>query len=204
MSDQYKTIVGIAESKLLVKKSRFIGLGTSIDTIAAVKDSLNLVRTNYPNAAHYCYGYSIGLGDEKREYATDAGEPVNTAGSPILSAVSTSGLSNIICVVVRYYGGIKLGIGGLIRAYGQCARDCLNHAEIKTQILYRVLQVRVPYEQIGSALNLCRRLKGRVLNVESDQYATLHLQIRQREVTAFRENLQGISPEIQVINPVTS
>ena len=199
MSDQYKTIVRIAESKLVVKKSRFIGLATSIDTIEAASAFLDLTREKYPNATHYCYGYSIGLGHANREYATDAGEPTNSAGPPILSAVSGCGLSNIICVVVRYYGGINLGIGGLIRAYGQCARDCLAGAEIKTGIFYRQLQIRVPYEGLGAVLNLCHRLKGKVLNVESDQQATVHLQIREREIDRFRENLHGIGSKIEVI-----
>ncbi|MCZ6678719.1 MAG: YigZ family protein, partial [Candidatus Poribacteria bacterium] len=113
MSDEYKTIVSVAESKHLVKKSRFIGLATSVDTIEASKVFLDLAREKYPNASHYCYGYRIGFGGEKREYATDAGEPTNSAGPPILAAVIASELSNVICVVVRYYGGINLGVGGL-------------------------------------------------------------------------------------------
>ncbi len=200
MSDQYKTIVGIAESQLIVKKSRFIGLGTSIDTIAASKAFLEVAQAKYPKATHYCYGYSIGFGHEKREYATDAGEPTHSAGPPILAAISASALSNLMCVVVRYYGGINLGVGGLIRAYGQCARDCLKKAKVETRILYQTLQIQTPYEQIGAVLNLCHRFGGKVLNVESEQRAIAHLQIRQREIATFRENLQGINSDIEIIS----
>ena len=203
MSDEYKTIVATAESKLVVKKSRFFGLATSIDTIQGSKKLLALVQEKYPNASHYCYAYSIGWGREKREYATDAGEPRNSAGPPILAAVSGSQLSNVICVVIRYYGGINLGIGGLIRAYDQCARECLATAKIETQIFCKTLQVRIPYEQIGSVLKLCGRLGGRVVNVEYDQRATAHLQIRQREVGNFRDNLRGINADIDVVDPMT-
>ena len=203
MSDEYKTIVGMAESKLVVKKSRFFGRVTSIDTIQESKRFLALVQEKYPNASHYCYAYNIGWGREKREYATDAGEPRNSAGPPILAAVTASQLSNIICVVIRYYGGINLGVGGLIRAYGQCARECLASAKIETQIFYKTLQVRIPYEQIGSVLKLCNRLGGKVINVEYDQHATAHLQIRQREVDNFQENLKGINADIDLIDPVT-
>lgn len=203
MSDEYKTIIGIAESKLVVKKSRFFGLVTSVDTIQGSKRFIALVQEKYPNASHYCCAYSIGWGREKREYATDAGEPRNSAGPPILAAVTSSQLSNVICVVVRYYGGINLGVGGLIRAYGRCARECLASAKIETQIFYRTLQVRTPYEQIGSVLKLCSRLGGKVVNVEYDQHATAHLQIRQREVDNFQENLRGINADIDVIDPVT-
>jgi len=203
MLDEYKTIVGIAESKLVVKKSRFFGLASSIDTIQGSKNFLAIVQEKYPNASHYCCAYSIGSGREKREYATDDGEPRNSAGPPILAAVASSQLSNIICVVVRYYGGINLGIGGLIRAYGKCARECLASAKIETRIFYKTLQVRTPYEQIGSVLKLCGRLGGKVVNVEYDQHATAHLQIRQREVENFQENLRGINTDIDVIDPVT-
>ena len=203
MSDEYKTIVGMAESKLVVKKSRFFGFVTSVDTIQRSKRFLALVQEKYPNASHYCCAYSIGWGREKREYATDAGEPRNSAGPPILAAVTASQLSNVICVVVRYYGGINLGIGGLIRAYGKCARECLASAKIETQIFYKTLQVRTPYEQIGSVLKLCGRLGGKVVNVEYDQHATAHLRIRQREVENFQESLRGINADINVIDLVT-
>ena len=203
MSDEYKTIVGTAESKLVVKKSRFFGLATSIDTIEASKKFLTLLQEKYSNASHGCYAYSIGWGHEKREYATDAGEPRNSAGPPILAAVTTSQLSNVICVVIRYYGGINLGIGGLIRAYGRCARECLGSAKIETQIFYKTLQVRTPYEQIGSVLKLCNRLGGKVINIEYGQDATAHLQIRQREVENFQESLRGINSDIDVINSMT-
>lgn len=203
MLDEYKTIVGIAESKLVTKKSRFFGLAASVDVIQASKRFLVLVEEKYPNASHYCYAYNIGWGRERREYATDAGEPRNAAGPPILTAVTASELSNVICVVVRYYGGINLGIGGLIRAYGQCARECLANAKTGTRIFYRTLQVRIPYEQIGSVLKLCNRLRGKVVKVEYDRCATVNLQIRQREVANFQENLRGITTDIDVIDPVT-
>ena len=203
MSDEYKTIVGIAESKLVVKKSRFFGLATSVDTAQASKQFLTLVQEKYPNASHYCYGYSIGWGRETREYATDAGEPRNSAGPPILKAVTTSALSNVISVVVRYYGGINLGVGGLIRAYGQCARDCLTGASLEIRVFYKTLWLRIPYEQIGSVFKLCGRLGGKVANVEyDDQRATANLQIRQREIENFYENLRSIKSDIDVVDPV--
>ena len=202
MSDEYKTIVGTAQLKLVVKKSRFFGLATSVGTIQGSKRFLALVQEKYPNASHYCYAHNIGWGREQREYATDAGEPRNSAGPPILAALTTSQLSNVICVVVRYYGGINLGVGGLIRAYGRCARECLASAKIETHIFYKTLQVRTPYEQIGSVLKLCSRLGGKVVNVEYGQRATAHLQIRQREIENFQKNLRGINADIDVIDPV--
>ena len=106
MSDQYKTVIGLAESNLKVKKSRFIGLAAAIQSQDAIKDFLRLVQQKYPNASHYCYAYKIEAGSGIRDYATDAGEPTHSAGPPILSAIKTAELSNVICVIVRYYGGL--------------------------------------------------------------------------------------------------
>lgn len=203
MSDQYKTIIGVAESRLEVKKSRFIGLATAIGDQDATKGFLDLVQQKHANASHYCYAYSVGAGHKLREYATDAGEPTHSAGPPILTAVKVSGLSNVICVVVRYYGGVNLGVGGLIRAYGRCARECLGNAKIETRIFYQTLRLRASHDQIGPVVNLCGRLRGNVLNVEYDEGAIVHLRIRQGELETFIAHLQGIGSAIEVTDVVT-
>ena len=204
MSDQYKTVVGIAESKLEVKKSRFIGLATALQSQDAIREFLNLVRQKYPNASHTCYAYKFATGSEVREYATDAGEPTHSAGPPILSAIKAAELSNVMCVIVRYYGGINLGVGGLIRAYGSCARSCLANAKIETRILYQTLRLHVFHDQIGPVLNLCRRLRGNVLNVEYDENAIVYLQIRQRELDTLKANLLRMAATIEVSSIATT
>ena len=204
MSDQYKTVVGIAESKLEVKKSRFIGVATSVESQGAIKDFLSLVQQEYPNASHYCYAYKIEAGTKVREYATDAGEPTHSAGPPIFSAIKAAELSNVICVIVRYYGGINLGVGGLIRAYGGCAQGCLANAKIETRTLYQTLRLRVFHNQIGPVLNLCRRLRGDVLNVEYDENAIVYLRIRQRELDTLKANLQRMAAPIEVSSIATT
>ena len=214
MSDRYRTIVGIAESKLVVKKSRFIGLATRMEDFdpqtsqpnptETVKSFLMFSQEKYPKATHYCYAYRFGLKEKLREYATDAGEPTNAAGPPILAAVKASGLSNLICVVVRYYGGINLGIGGLMRVYGQCARDCLGYAEIETRIFFQALRLRVSYQHIGTVVNLCERLRGNILNIEYGQDVIVHLNIPQRAVEPFQASLKGIGSTIEVLDVLTS
>lgn len=203
MSDQYKTVVAIAESKLEVKKSRFIGLATAVQSQDAIRGFLNLARQKCPTASHYCYAYKIETGRETREFATDAGEPTHSAGPPILSAIKASKLSNIICVIVRYYGGINLGVGGLIRAYGGCARSCLSNANIETRVLYQTLRLRVIHNQIGSVINLCRRLRGDILNIEYDEDAIVYLQIRQRELNTLKANLQRLAVTIETSSVAT-
>ena len=191
MSDQYKTVAGIAEAHHVVKKSRFFGEAAAVRTQAEVKEFLDQVRERNPRASHYCYAYSIGSGDALREYATDAGEPIHSAGPPILSAVRGFGLSNVICVVARYYGGINLGVGGLIRAYGQCARDCLQNATIETYIFYERLYVKVDYPNIGTVVTLCKRLGGKVIDISYAAGPIVEIQIRQTMVETFQAQLQG-------------
>lgn len=189
--DQYRTVIGIAQARHVVKKSRFFGEATAVDTQAAVKEFLTEVQERYPRASHYCYAYSIGSGSALRKYATDAGEPTHSAGPPILSAVRAFGLSNTVCVVARYYGGINLGVGGLIRAYGQCARECLENATIETRVFYENLRLKVNYPNIGTVVTLCKRLGGKVVDIKYDPDPVVEIQIRQRTLETFRSQLQG-------------
>lgn len=191
MSDQYRTVAGVAHAHYVVKKSRFFGEATAVRTQSEVKEFLTKVQERKPRASHYCYAYSIGRGSGLREYATDAGEPTHSAGPPILSAVRGFGLSNVICVVARFYGGINLGIGGLIRAYGQCARDCFQNATIETCIFYKNLYVKVNYPDIGTVVTLCKRLGGKVIDIKYEPDPIVEIQIRQSMLETFQARLQG-------------
>ena len=192
MSDEYKTVVGIAQAHHVVKKSRFFGEATAVHTQAEVRDFLAQVQERNPRASHYCYAYSIGSGATLREYATDAGEPTHSAGPPILTAVRAFDLCNTVCVVARYYGGINLGVGGLIRAYGKCARDCLENAAIETQIFYQNLYLKVSYSRIGAVVTLCKRSGGKVIDIKYNPGPIIEIQIRQNALEAFQSQLQGI------------
>ncbi len=190
-ADQYRTVSGIAESHHVVKKSRFFGEATAVYTQTEVKEFITEMQERNPRASHYCYAYSIGRARALREYATDAGEPTHSAGPPILTAVRTSGLSNIICVVARYYGGINLGIGGLIRAYGRCARECFQNATIETRIFYENVYLKINYPDIGTVVNLCQRLGGKVVDIKYDPDPIVEIQIRQSRLETFLSQLQG-------------
>ena len=192
MSDEYKTVAGIANAYHVVKRSRFLGEATAVHTQEAVKDFLNQVQKRSPRASHYCYAYSIGRSATLREYATDAGEPTHSAGPPILSAIRAFGLSNIICVVTRYYGGINLGIGGLIRAYGQCARECLQNATIENRIFHQNLYMKVNYPDIGTVVSLCKRMGGKVIDIKYDPDPIIQIQIRQNALQSFQAQIQGL------------
>lgn len=192
MSGEYQTIVGIATAKYVVKKSKFYGEASAVKDREKVKEFVIDVRERIPQATHYCYAFSLGNGDEKLEYASDAGEPTHAAGPPILAAIRSIELSNTVIVVARFYGGINLGVGGLIRAYGTCARACLENATLETRIFYKYLHVNVPYNKIGTVVTLCKRLGGQVITIKYDPSPIITIQIKEKKLINFQEQLQGI------------
>ena len=187
-----KQSTGIAVAKHVVKKSRFFGEATAIENRTLAKQFVVDVQARNRQATHYCYAYILGSDDEKLEYATDAGEPTNTAGQPILNAIRATGLTNVIVVVARYYGGINLGIGGLIRAYGACAKACLENAVLKTRTFYHKLQIKVSFHNIGTVVTLCKRFGGKVINIEYDPNPNITIRILKKDLNGFKEQIKGI------------
>jgi len=196
--DQYTTIRGVSRSELRVKKSRFFGLATSITTEREAAEFIHSIQEEFSNATHYCYAFGIGSGARKIIRSNDAGEPANSAGKPILTAVESSGLQNVICVVARYFGGIKLGVGGLIRAYGSTARDCLSNADKVVRVSSTLLQIETPYNNIGAVVNLVARLKGDIVSMDHGEKATAVVLIRNSMVASLEENLKAISGDVSL------
>ena len=196
--DQYETIAKPTTVKLTVKKSRFIGVVRAIDSIEAVKLALDTTRHDYPNATHYCYGYQFGFGKDLRTYATDDGEPTNSAGPPILSILQASALSNLICLVVRYYGGINLGIGGLIRAYSQCAKHCLSQSGTTIRVCYQQLAITVAYDKVNLIYKLSQKMRATITNVIYGQNVVIQVKIRPSAKSQFENQLKGMNGVISV------
>lgn len=198
MQDEYITISGISRADIVVKKSRFIGLSTSVDSEAKAMDFVSKIRIDFSDATHICYAYSIGLGDKKVLRYNDAGEPANSAGKPILMVIESSKFENIICVVVRYFGGTKLGIGGLIRAYSLTAKESINNAKSMVYIYSTDVYIKMPHEYIGAIINLTSRLKGKIINIKHDLMAEAIISIRNSLVSEFVKNVKAISKDILI------
>jgi len=135
-----KEIVSINSSKVYeveIKKSTFIGLSYVVNSAEEVTKILSKVSEENPSATHICYAYKIGENEQKFD---DNGEPQGTAGKPILDCITKKNLCNILVVVVRYFGGIKLGAGGLVRAYSSTASNVIALSEIKTLELYKKIK----------------------------------------------------------------
>jgi len=120
--------------EIIIKKSKFITLTYNIDSIENVKNKLNELNEEYKDATHVCYAYIVN----NEEKCSDNGEPSGTAGLPILNVLKKENLNNVLCVVIRYFGGIKLGAGGLVRAYSKACKESLNIIELKKGYLIKI------------------------------------------------------------------
>ncbi len=142
----------------IIKKSRFIATATPV---ATVEEALSLISDlSKPDATHNCWAYKIG--DEYRFY--DDGEPGGTAGRPILNAIEGRSLDNVVVVVTRYFGGIKLGAGGLVRAYGGAAAECLRTTEIIPLKCEINLSISVPFTGVGALYAILEKLDAKKTN----------------------------------------
>jgi len=167
--DRYDIAAGHCQAEIpKVKGSRFIG---EVYPVASVEDAearLNAVRKAFHDATHHCYAYRLGPeGDVFR--SSDDGEPSGSAGGPILRQLESSGLSDTLVVVVRYYGGTKLGTGGLVRAYGSAAEAVLNATERKVRQLFREVSLRFGYDDTAPVMRLVDRYEARIV---SSRYGT--------------------------------
>ena len=167
---------GSHQSELIVKKSQFIGYAKHVENWKDAQEYLDLVRAEHPKARHVCFGFVAGV-NPVQERCSDDGEPTGTAGAPILGAIKGEGLSDSICVVVRYFGGIKLGAGGLIRAYGGGARQVLREAPKKTLIPKSTIRISVPSTFIGSVYDTSSKAGGVTFDESYDAQGNLAVSI---------------------------
>jgi len=144
---KYKTIKSPAESKITIKGSKFLGFAYPVESSEEIESILHDTRKKYYDATHHCYAWQLGNGNDMTFRYNDDGEPSGTAGKPIYGAIQRLGLTHVLIISIRYYGGTKLGTGGLIRAYGQSASDTLDAAKIKTVEIGDKLHFTSTYEQ---------------------------------------------------------
>lgn len=149
------TISNNSKYELIIKNSKFITLLYKINNEDIIKDILNNVKEIYPDATHYCYAYIIG----NQKKSSDDGEPSKTAGMPILKVLENNQLNHILAIVVRYFGGIKLGANGLIRAYSKCTSNALKENTIKELIQGYNINITFPYQDLKKIDYLLKDIK---------------------------------------------
>ena len=187
--DSYHTINKSAEGPVFKdKKSKFIGYAFPLHSETDVNTHLEFIRQKHPDAGHICYAWQ--LGNENKKYrVNDDGEPHNSAGMPILGQIKALGLTNILVAVIRYYGGKKLGVGGLINAYRTAAKQVLANASIKETEFRSIVQILCTYPMLDKVLQIARRKKWEIISKEMGDNCKVSLSVKPKEIQIVSEEL---------------
>lgn len=195
MTDEYKTITEvIGEGFYSEKRSKFLAFAHHVETIDEIKDILASYRKKYYDARHVCYAYMLGA-DKADFRANDDGEPSSTAGKPILGQINSYDLTNVLVIVVRYYGGVNLGTGGLIVAYRTAAADALDHATIETRLVEEVIAYSFPYPMMNAVMRVIKEMQPRIVSQTFDNTCSISMSIRQEMAPVLRDRLEKLSFE---------
>ena len=187
-SDTYKSIESPAKGIYKELGSKFLAFAYPIETEEEAKQILEEVRKEYFDARHHCYAWRIGLTGEPYRM-NDDGEPSSTAGRPIHGQLLSNGLSDILVVVVRYFGGTKLGVPGLIRAYKTATQDAIANARIIEKVAGETLTVTFDYLQMNDVMKVLKDMDITPVNQQFDLRCTLTARVRLTRVEEFRKQL---------------
>ena len=191
---EYKTITNVGEGTYSEKRSKFLAFSHHVETLDEVKDIVQAYRKKYYDARHVCYAYV--LGHEREVFrANDDGEPSSTAGKPILGQINSNELTNILIVVVRYYGGVNLGTSGLIVAYRTAAAEALASSNVVVKQIETVITYNFPYVMMNSVMRVVKELKPRIISQNYDSTCEIKLGIRRSEAELLKSRLEKLSFE---------
>ncbi len=187
-TDEYKTISATSEGYYTEKRSKFLAFAHHVDTVDQVKDIIAGYRKKYYDARHVCYAYM--LGPERQDFrANDDGEPSSTAGKPILGQINSNELTDILIVVVRYYGGVNLGTSGLIVAYREAAADAIAHTTVETRQVEELVKYSFSYPQMNDVMRIVKDMNPRIISQTYDNTCEIVLSIRKSEAEDLRQRL---------------
>ena len=189
--DTYKTIIGVAEGIYTEKRSKFIAIAIPVHTVEEIKQHLDIYQKKYYDARHVCYAYM--LGHERKDFrANDNGEPSGTAGKPILGQINSNGLTDILIVVVRYFGGIKLGTSGLIVAYKAAAAEAISNATIIEKTVDDEIAVAFEYPFMNDVMRIVKEEEPEILEQSYDMDCLMKLRIRRSMMEKLRARLEKV------------
>ena len=193
--DTYQTISSSSQGIYKEKGSKFIALAFPVSSEEDIKLQLAVLRKEYHDARHHCYAYCLGY-DKSAWRVNDDGEPSGTAGKPIFSQIQSKELTNILIVVIRYFGGIKLGIPGLINAYRTAAREALEQASIVTRTVKEIYEVSFEYPLMNDVMKIIKEEHVDILGQEFENACKIRFSIRRSsgmKITSRLQKIQGIT-----------
>jgi uncharacterized YigZ family protein len=179
-TDSYKTIARPQETTYRQLSSKFLTYAYPVETEAEIKEYLDALRKRWFDATHHCYAWRLGPRGEQFR-ANDDGEPSSTAGKPILGQLLSNDITNCLVVVVRYFGGTKLGVPGLIAAYKESTAQVLAECEIVERTVDVQLRVEFTYETMNDVMRIVKDMQPKVLGQEFDNLCVMRLSIRESE-----------------------
>lgn len=190
--DTYKTIDGSAQGEIFKDKgSKFIGYTFPVTTEDQIKSHINSLKESHYKARHWCYAWRIGT-EEFKFRVNDDGEPNNSAGNPIYGQILSFDLTNVLIVVVRYFGGTKLGVGGLINAYKTSAAMAIEASKIIQRTIDVNFELRFEYADMNKIMRLIKEKNLKIIHQEMNMDCILRLSVRKKDKNAFIENIEEL------------
>ena len=188
MSDTYKTISSPAEGIYKEKGSKFLSFAIPVKTAEEIKEIIKEYRKQYYDARHVCYAYMLGA-EHKDFRANDDGEPSGTAGRPILGQINSRELTDVLVIVVRYFGGVLLGTGGLVVAYKEATADALNQAEIIEKTVDEIISVSFDYLLMNDVMRIIKDTNAQITDQTFDNNCCLILTARKQDSELIKTKL---------------
>ncbi len=181
MADLYKTIQNPSEGLYKEKGSKFLAFAYPVSTVEEIKERMAYLQKQFHDARHHCYAWRLGA-DMERYRVNDDGEPSGSAGNPIFGQIQSRELSDILVVVIRYFGGTLLGVGGLINAYRSATSDSFDQARIVELKVYNLIHVQFEYSQMNSVMKVIKDLDLGFENQDFDLSCSLTLKVWKRKM----------------------
>lgn len=201
MIDEYKTIAAPHVSEIKIKSSKFIAHGSPAESKEEAEYFIAKISKQFFDASHHCYAYQIGAQNPFLFRFNDDEEPSSSAGKPIYQAIQAAALTNLVVVVTRYFGGTKLGVGGLVRAYSAAAKNTLDSCRIVTKILRAPIEFSFPYDDTNTVMRWIQDNDGEIENSVYDVRTQIRVLIRLREVDSFKQVLiERTSGRVRMMN----
>ena len=196
MEFSFDTIKAPVENILLKEKgSKFIGFAFPVESEKDVKSALSKIKEEHLKATHHCYAFRLGITGENYR-ANDDGEPSGSAGLPIYNQLLAHNLTEILVIVVRYYGGTKLGVSGLVKAYKETAKLTLESSEIITKELHSEVEIRFDFNQQNVIFTLLNRFNAKIIDFTTEENCTILAKLK----TSEKENISDLLSEMQNIS----
>lgn len=189
MKDQYQTVARELTVKTVINRSEFLAHVREVNTEEEAREFINSIKEKHKQATHNCSAFCLGLPPRETVFADDNGEPSGTAGKPILGAIKSCGVTNVAVVVTRYFGGKKLGVRGLIEAYGGVAKDAILAAGVVTKIITQTFVIQCDYPALNSVMYHIQKFQARILESDYGVKVKLKISVRESQAAQLQEIL---------------